>query len=166
MYLYIGSVQALLSWVCSVFVSPPVESQGILGNWKSRWPCMSFQEEAVTKEIETGHTGYHVNITRLRLCTFLILLLFPFSSHFPDGSSSPGLSPLPPHFMFHSRGETGNHVLLAEELSGRVHGGQSTKYVQKEQPVIMSNNRRPRTQRMNVSCYLWGTSSITERDGS
>ena len=56
-----------------------VGSQGIVGNWKSRWTCMSFQEEMVTKEIETEHTGHNVNIAHLRLCTFLTLLFFQFT---------------------------------------------------------------------------------------
>lgn len=139
--------------VCFVFVrsgnniilyTRPVQSQGIVGNWKSRWTCMSFQEETVTTEIETEHTLYNVNGAHLRLCTSLILLLFLFSSCFPHHSSSCGASLLLSAF-FHSvdlwmtQGETGNSVQLADELSGQVQGDQSTKYVQKDQPVVMSN---------------------------
>lgn len=60
--------------------------KGIVGNWKSRWTCMSFQEDAVTTEIETKHTRYNVNGAHLRLCTSLFLtaasFLFLFTSSF------------------------------------------------------------------------------------
>lgn len=61
---------------------PPVGSQGIVSNWKSRWMCMSFLEETATTEIKPN-TLYNVNILHLCLRTLPILLLFLFSSHFP-----------------------------------------------------------------------------------
>lgn len=51
--------------------------------------------------------------------------------------------------------EEGNTLLLAKDLSGQVRGGQSKKYVQKEQPVVMTNIRRTHT----LSCSLWGATS-------
>lgn len=47
----------------------PVGSQEIVGNWKSRWMCMSFQEKTVTAEMETGRT---LILSVWRSCLFLL----------------------------------------------------------------------------------------------
>lgn len=157
--MYIECVQVCLSWVCFVFVrsgnnilqTQLVGSQGIVGNWKSRWICMSFQEETVTTEIATKHKGYNFNIAHLRLSTSLIHLLFLLYSFSPWFlPSSLGLSHLLSSIihsvdLWMTLAETGNCVQLAKDLSGWIHGDQSPKYVQKEQPVIMSNTRHIQT---------------------
>lgn len=88
-----------LSWECFVFFwsgnniifyKRPVGSQGIVGNWKSRWMSMNFEEEMDTAEIKLNML-YSVNVVYLCLCHPFVLVYFPFSSYFPQ------------HFFFHIR---------------------------------------------------------------
>lgn len=46
-------------------ISQQVGSQEIVGNWKSRWICMSFQEKTVTMEIHSRYRGHNTHIVRL-----------------------------------------------------------------------------------------------------
>ena len=139
----------------SILQTQPMGSLGIVGNWKSRWTCMGFQEETVSTEIATKHTGFNVNAAHLRLSTSLILLLFlpssSFSPWFLPSSHGLSLSHLLSSIihsvdLWMTLGEKGNSVQLATGLSGWIHGVQSTKNVQKEQPVIMSNTRLTQTR--------------------
>lgn len=63
----------------------PVGSQGIVGNWKSRWTCMSVQEETVTTEIEKPNTRAAALMMLISACAPLSLFYFSdslFSSSF------------------------------------------------------------------------------------
>lgn len=46
-------------------ISQQVGSQEIVGNWKSRWICMSFQEKTVTMEIYSRYRGHNTHIVHL-----------------------------------------------------------------------------------------------------
>lgn len=136
----------------------PVGSQGIVGNWKSRWTCMSFQEEMVTTEIEpntqaTTLISFISVFAPLYFFYFLSsLLIFLVTYSLISFLSRPLLSCI----LYSVETETGNRVLLAKELSGRVQREQSTKYVQKEQPAIMNNI--PCMHTINLNIFHWRTS--------
>ena len=74
-------------------------SQGIVGNWKSRWTCMNFQEETVTTEIErnTAHKYLSFCLTSLssRSTTSSPHLFFSVSPPFVSS-----LLPFPPPLSF------------------------------------------------------------------
>lgn len=55
-----------------------VGSHGIVGNWKSRWTCMSFQEETVTTEIEPNTRATKL-ISFISFVAPLCFFYFPYS---------------------------------------------------------------------------------------
>ena len=66
-------------------------SLGIVGNWKSRWTCMCFQEDMVTPEIETKHTPSNSNGAHLSICVPLLSISFHYSFFSPHFSALPSL---------------------------------------------------------------------------
>lgn len=178
MYAWVGPVR--LSWVCFVFVrsgnniilqTGPQGSRGIVGNWKSRWTCMSFQEDTVTTEIETKHTRYNVNGAHLRLCTSLFFTAASFLfSYLPHHSSSSSSFSPPCGRLINEDARDGTARTERAEWKGPP--GSINKVCTNELSQMPWVIFTIHFYTINPSCPLWGTTSsavleiFREPDGS